>query len=120
MAKNVLGGELQSCCTDPMTGFYRTGYCQIGPEDHGIHSVCIKADVPFLKFSKMSGNDISTPVPEYGFPGVKPGDHWCLCVSRWIEALDARAAPEVDLEATHISTLEFVNLEELQKYAVKK
>lgn len=115
--KNVLGGELKSCCTDPMTGFYRDGYCNTGPDDHGKHTVCILATDEFLAFSKSAGNDLSTPMPQYGFPGVKEGDKWCLCVTRWQEALEAGMAPEVDLEATHENALEIVNLDDLKKYS---
>ena len=117
-AKNVLGTELQSCSTDPVTGFYRTGCCDTGPEDFGLHLVCAEMTAEFLEFSRNAGNDLSTPVPEYGFPGLAPGDRWCLCVQRWKEALEAGMAPQVVLEATHISSLEFVSLEELQLYAV--
>lgn len=117
-AKNVLGTELQSCSTDPVTGFYRTGCCDTGPEDFGLHLVCAEMTAEFLEFSRNAGNDLSTPVPEYGFPGLSPGDRWCLCVQRWKEALEAGMAPQVVLEATHISSLEFVSLEELQLYAV--
>ncbi|MGH7784284.1 MAG: DUF2237 family protein [Candidatus Binatia bacterium] len=115
--KNVLGGELKSCCTDPMTGFYRDGYCNTGPDDHGKHTVCIVATDEFLAFSKSAGNDLSTPMPEYGFPGVKDGDKWCLCVTRWQEALEAGMAPQVDLGATHENALEIVNLDDLKKYS---
>lgn len=117
-AKNVLGTTLQSCSTDPVTGFYRTGCCETGPDDLGLHLVCAVMSSDFLEFSRLAGNDLSTPVPEYGFPGLSPGDRWCLCVQRWKEALDAGAAPQVVLEATHMSSLEFVSLEELQTYAV--
>lgn len=117
-AKNVLGTTLQSCSIDPVTGFYRTGCCETGPDDLGLHLVCAVMSSDFLEFSRLAGNDLSTPVPEYGFPGLSPGDRWCLCVQRWKEALDAGAAPQVVLEATHMSSLEFVSLEELQTYAV--
>ena len=118
-AKNVLGTELQPCGFDPLTGFYRDGCCNTGASDVGLHLVCIEATAEFLEFSQSRGNDLSTPVPVYQFPGLKPGDRWCLCVTRWKEALDAGLAPKVHLEATHISALEFVNLEELQEYAVE-
>lgn len=117
-AKNVLGTELQSCSEDPVTGFYRTGCCETGPEDFGLHLVCAKMTAEFLEFSQRAGNDLSTPAPEYGFPGLTPGDRWCLCVQRWKEAFEAGMAPQVVLEATHISSLEFVSLEELQMHAV--
>ena len=116
--KNVLGGELQTCSTDPMTGFYRDGCCRTGPDDYGLHLVCTEVTDAFLEFSKERGNDLSTPNPMYNFPGLHAGDRWCLCVERWKEALDAGMAPAVVLGATHISALEFVNLEELEAYAV--
>jgi uncharacterized protein len=116
--RNVLGGELRSCCTDPMTGFYRDGYCNTGPDDHGRHTVCIVATDEFLAYSKSAGNDLSTPMPQYDFPGVKNGDKWCLCVTRWQQALEDDMAPLVDLEATHESALDVVRLEDLKQYAV--
>jgi uncharacterized protein (DUF2237 family) len=117
-ARNVLGTELQPCCLSPVTGFYRTGRCDTGPEDVGLHIVCAQLTEEFLDFSAAQGNDLLTPSPEHGFPGLKPGDRWCLCVLRWKQALDAGLAPPVVLEATHISALEFVELEELQAHAV--
>jgi uncharacterized protein len=117
MARNVLGGELQSCSTDPMTGFYRTGCCDTGGEDAGVHTVCVRLTAEFLEFSARAGNDLSTPRPEYGFPGLRPGDQWCLCASRWVEALEAGKAPQVVLEATHARTLEWVDLADLQRHA---
>lgn len=116
--KNVLGGELRSCCTDPMTGFYRDGYCRTGADDTGRHTVCIKATDEFLAFSKAAGNDLSTPMPQYSFPGLKAGDKWCLCMLRWREALQADMAPMVYLEATHEAALTVVSLDDLKKYAV--
>jgi len=110
---NVLGGRLESCCREPRTGFYRDGYCRTGPGDHGLHTVCAVMSEEFLRFSAMVGNDLSTPVPEFDFPGLKSGDRWCLCVTRWQEALEAGCAPAVVLAATHISALEFVSLEDL-------
>jgi len=117
--KNVLGGELVSCCTSPMTGFYRDGLCRTGPEDIGLHTVCARMTAEFLAFSKEAGNDLSTPRPEYEFPGLAPGDCWCLCVTRWRDALEAGKAPQVVLEATHMSALEFVELEDLRAHAVQ-
>ncbi len=117
-AKNVLGTDLQSCSHDPLTGFYRDGCCNTGAEDLGLHIVCIRATEEFLSFSRQQGNDLSTPRPEMNFAGVQPGDQWCLCAMRWKEALDAGMAPPVVLEATHISTLEFVNLSDLRDHAV--
>ncbi len=115
---NVLGGKLLPCCFSPMTGFYRDGYCRTGPGDHGLHTVCIEVTADFLAFSASRGNDLSTPMPQYEFPGLRAGDHWCLCVTRWQEALEAGMAPRVMLSSTHISALEFVSLEDLQSYAV--
>lgn len=114
--RNVRGGELKSCCTDPMTGFYRDGFCRTGPDDHGRHTVCIVATDEFLAYSKSVGNDLSTPMPQYDFPGVKDGDKWCLCVTRWQQAFEDGMAPLVDLEATHESALDVVKLEDLQRY----
>ncbi len=117
-AKNVLGTELQTCSTDPMTGFYRDGCCNTGASDMGLHIVCIEATADFLEFSQAAGNDLSTPIEAYGFPGLVPGDRWCLCVQRWKQALDAGMAPRVNLQATHISSLEFVDLEDLQNHQI--
>ncbi|MEA3212807.1 MAG: uncharacterized protein QOE70_5864 [Chthoniobacter sp.] len=116
---NVLGTPLRACCLDPKTGFFRDGYCRTGPGDVGLHTVCAQMTAEFLEFSCDQGNDLMTPVPEAGFPGLRPGDQWCLCVSRWQEALEEGVAPPVVLEATHLSALEFVSLEELQQHAVK-
>ena len=116
--KNVLGQTLQVCCLEPRTGFYRTGKCETGPEDRGLHLVCAEMTDDFLAFSQQRGNDLSTPVPEFGFPGLQAGDCWCLCVERWREALEAGCAPRVRLAATHISTLEFVSLDDLRAHAL--
>lgn len=118
MVMNVLGSELQACCTDPMTGFYRDGYCRTGPGDFGLHTVCTRVTAEFLEFSRQRGNDLSTPVPEYGFPGLRAGDGWCVCVERWREALDAGCAPPIVLEACHVSVLEFVEMAQLKAHAV--
>ena len=118
--KNVLGTDLQTCCTDPMTGFYRDGSCNTGPDDTGRHTVCIVATDEFLAYSKAVGNDLSTPMPQYGFPGVKEGDKWCLCVERWQQALEDDMAPQIDLEATHEKALDVVRLEDLKKYAAER
>ncbi len=115
--KNVLGGELKSCCSDPMTGFYRDGYCRTGADDTGRHTVCILATEEFLEFSKAAGNDLSTPMPQYAFPGLNPGDKWCLCMLRWREALNAGMAPQVYLEATHEAALTVVTLDDLRRHA---
>ncbi len=117
-ARNVLNTDLQTCSLSPRTGFYRDGCCNTGAEDQGLHLVCAEVTEEFLDFSKSRGNDLSTPNPMFGFPGLKEGDRWCLCVLRWKEALEAGMAPRVVLEATHISTLEFVELEQLRHYAV--
>lgn len=117
-AKNVLGTPLETCSVSPRTGFFRTGCCDTGADDLGLHVVCAEMTAEFLEFSRQRGNDLSTPVPEFDFPGLQPGDRWCLCVTRWKEALEAGLAPPVKLEATHISTLEFVDLEDLQQHAV--
>jgi uncharacterized protein (DUF2237 family) len=116
--KNVLGTDLKVCCTDPMTGFYRDGYCRTGPEDTGRHTVCIRATEDFLAFSKAAGNDLSTPRPEYAFPGLVDGDQWGLVALRWKQALDAGMAPKVILEATHESVLEIVSLEDLRAHSI--
>lgn len=110
---------MQPCCFEPLTGFYRDGYCRTGPGDHGVHTVCVVVNKDFLEFSASVGNDLSTPMPEYQFPGLVPGDKWCLCASRWEQAREAGMAPDVDLDATHLSSLEFVDLEDLQAHAVK-
>ena len=120
MAKNVLGTDLETCSRSPLTGFYRDGKCQTGREDFGLHVVCSEVTEEFLAFSRSRGNDLVTPNPEWGFPGLVPGDRWCLCVQRWKEALKAGVAPPVVLEATHPSALEFVSLEELQQHAVTR
>ena len=117
-ARNVLGGELQSCSERPMTGFFRNGCCETSHEDVGMHTVCAVMTAEFLAYSKSVGNDLSTPAPEYGFAGLKPGDRWCLCAPRWKEALDADAAPRVVLEATHEETLAIVPLGVLKDHAV--
>lgn len=117
---NVLGEKLSPCCFEPMTGFYRDGFCRTGPGDYGLHTVCIEATAEFLAFSRARGNDLSTPIPQYDFPGLMPGDRWCLCVNRWKEALDAGVAPRVVLSSTHISALEFVRLEDLQAHALEE
>lgn len=117
MAKNVLGDELSECGTDPLTGFYRNGCCDTGGEDLGVHTVCAVVTADFLEFSASVGNDLSTPNPAFGFAGLSPGDRWCLCASRWAEALEAGVAPPVVLDATHARTLEWVSLEDLRTHA---
>ncbi len=115
-ARNVLGRPLQDCSTDPLTGFYRTGCCETGPEDRGRHVVCAQVTADFLAFSASRGNDLTRAGP--GLPGLRPGDRWCLCASRWLEAFQAGVAPFVDLEATHESALEVVPLEALRSHAL--
>jgi uncharacterized protein (DUF2237 family) len=117
-SRNVLGEPLASCCTRPMTGFYRTGCCETGPEDHGAHVVCAQMTEEFLAFSAAAGNNLITPVPAFGFPGLKPGDRWCLCAGRWQQALDAGVAPPVVLMATHERALDHVALADLKKHAL--
>ena len=116
--KNVLGGELKCCCLKPLTGFYRDGFCQTGADDVGSHTVCTQVTDEFLEFSQMRGNDLSTPRPEFNFPGLKGGDKWCLCVLRWREALEAGCAPRIILEATHEAALKHVLLKDLQNYSL--
>jgi uncharacterized protein (DUF2237 family) len=117
-ARNVLGEKLQSCSEDPVTGFYRDGCCNVGPDDLGVHSVCVRVTVEFLEFSKAAGNDLSTPMPQFGFAGLRPGDQWCLCAARWQEAFEAGKAPQVVLRATNEVTLAIVKLDDLKKHAV--
>jgi len=117
MDRNVLGGELLACCFDPLTGYGRDGSCRSFEQDAGAHVVCARMTGEFLAFSRESGNDLAAPRPELRFRGLKPGDRWCLCILRWLEALEAGVAPPVILEATHESALEFVPLEELERHA---
>ena len=117
-ARNVLGGPLASCSKDPLTGFTRSGCCETGPQDLGSHTVCAVMTEGFLAFTLAAGNDLSTPRPEFRFPGLKPGDRWCLCAGRWAEALAAGRAPKVNLAATHAKALEVVSLEDLRAHAV--
>jgi uncharacterized protein len=117
MANNVFGEALVVCSIAPLTGYYRDGCCETGEDDAGTHTVCAVMTDAFLHFSRTKGNDLITPIPEYGFPGLKAGDRWCLCASRWMEAYIADVAPPVILEATHEKTLEYLPLKELVKYA---
>jgi uncharacterized protein (DUF2237 family) len=119
MAKNVLGSVLQVCSLDPTTGFTRNGCCETGPEDTGSHTVCAQVTEEFLAFSYSRGNDLSTPRPEFGFEGLRPGDRWCLCAARWQEAADAGLAPPVILEATHERALEIISLADLKYHALR-
>jgi len=114
--RNILGTELQSCCFEPKTGFYRDGFCKTGEEDYGTHVVCAIMTDEFLKYTKTKGNDLSTPRPEWQFPGLKAGDKWCLCILRWLEAEKAGKAPQVVLEATHEKALEYTDFELLLEY----
>ena len=115
---NVLGGVLEPCSTSPVTGFYRDGCCNTGREDLGLHTVCVIMTAEFLAFSKSRGNDLSTPMPQYGFPGLQPGDRWCLCAPRWQEAHAAGMAPRVVLTATHERALDHCRLEDLKRVAI--
>lgn len=117
--KNILGAELQSCCTDPMTGFFRDGFCNTNHQDQGTHVVCAIMTDEFLQFTKSRGNDLSTPRPEYDFPGLKAGDGWCVCAQRWKEAYDAGVAPPVKAEATHEKALEVIPKHALEKHTIQ-
>lgn len=116
--RNVLGGELEVCCTSPMTGFFRDGSCRACAQDPGSHTVCARVTAEFLAFTRSRGNDLSRPVPEFGFPGLAPGDRWCLCAARWHEAFQAGCAPPVILTATHERALEVIDLDELKRHAL--
>jgi len=116
-AKNVLGGQLLACSYDPVTGYFRDGCCNTDSTDRGNHTICVRVTGQFLDFSRAQGNDLATPMPEYRFAGLKPGDRWCICASRWYEALEAGMAPPVVLEATHERALGVVPLEILMEYA---
>ncbi len=117
-ALNVFGRPLKSCSTAPMTGYFRDGCCRTDPKDRGLHVVCAVMTAEFLRFSRAQGNDLSTTMPAYDFPGLKPGDRWCLCATRWLEAYAAGKAPKVDLEATHLNALGVVSLGQLQEHAL--
>lgn len=114
-SKNVLGTPLQKCCDSPKTGFFRDGFCHTGPQDHGTHVTCATVTKEFLEFTKTKGNDLMTPRPEYNFPGLKPGDKWCLCALRYLEAKNAGVLLKLDLEATHEKMLEYAPLSDLKK-----
>ena len=116
--KNVLGGTLAPCSTSPRTGFYRDGCCNTVPEDHGLHVVCVQVTAGFLAFARSRGNDLVTPVPEFGFPGLKPGDRWCVCAATWREACEASVAAPVVLAATHEETLAVIPLDALREHAL--
>ncbi len=117
-SRNVLGGPLGACSESPITGFFRNGCCDTSAEDFGSHTVCAVMTADFLAFSRAAGNDLSTPVPQFGFPGLKPGDRWCLCAPRWQEALDAGKPPRVVLTATHEGALQYCDLKDLKRYAI--
>jgi hypothetical protein len=117
MAKNVFGGDLLVCSADPLTGFFRNGKCDTCGDDTGMHTVCAEMTAEFLQFSRRVGNDLSTPMPEWRFPGLKPGDRWCLCLPRWLQALEAGVAPRLYLKATHMSAIEHIPMEVLLEYA---
>ena len=116
--KNVLGTALEPCSLDPLTGFFRTGACETSSEDQGCHAVCAEVTEEFLEFSKSAGNDLSTPAPQFGFPGLNPGDRWCLCLSRWKEALDAGKAPPIHLKATHEIALTLIPKSTLEEHGL--
>jgi uncharacterized protein len=116
--RNVFGEPLATCSDSPRTGFFRDGCCNTAPQDFGSHTVCAVMTREFLKFSRRAGNDLSTPVPEFDFPGLKPGDRWCLCAARWQQAFEAGMAPKVALSATHESALEIVTLRDLKRFAI--
>lgn len=117
-ALNVFGEKLQPCSEDPVTGFFRDGCCNTCEEDSGSHTVCIEASAEFLEYSRFRGNDLSTAVPEFGFPGLKAGDSWCLCAARWLEAHEHKMAPKLRLASTHVKALEIVPLELMKSYAL--
>ena len=119
MIKNILGTNLEVCSLNPITGFTRSGCCETGPEDLGQHTLCAEVTDEFLQFSKLQGNDLMTPRPEFNFKGLKPGDRWCLCASRWLEALEEGIAPPVLLEATHEKALEIIDLAELKYHQLR-
>lgn len=118
MAKNVFGSDLLVCSSEPLTGFFRTGKCETCGDDQGMHTVCAEMTAEFLRFSRQAGNDLSTPRPEFRFPGLRPGDRWCLCLPRWLEALEAGVAPKLVLKATHISAIEHISMDVLLEYAL--
>ncbi len=120
MAKNVLGGPLATCSTHPVTGFFRNGKCDTCRDDLGMHTVCALMTARFLEYSRAQGNDLSTPQPAFGFPGVQPGSYWCLCLPRWVQAYGDGMAPHIKLEATHASVLEFIDMDCLREYSADR
>ena len=119
MARNILGTDLETCCMDPVTGYYRNGKCDTGGQDRGLHTVCVRMTDAFLAFAKNQGNDLITPMPQHGFPGLKDGDHWCVCVGTVMDAMEENVRPKIKLEATHASVLELISLEDLRACAVE-
>ena len=117
--RNVIGGSLLECSAEPLTGFFRDGCCATGPEDVGSHTVCTIVTEQFLSFSRQVGNDLSTPQPQFGFPGLRPGDRWCVCAARWLEAHESGCAPPVLLAATHERALELIEIDTLLAYAIE-
>lgn len=116
--KNVFGEEIESCCESPITGFFRDGFCHTDDRDEGVHTICVSMTEDFLEFSKSKGNDLSTPRPEFNFPGLKEGDGWCLCAERWVEAYEVSMAPKLYIKRTNLRTLDIVPLEILKKFAI--
>jgi uncharacterized protein (DUF2237 family) len=116
--KNVFGEEIETCCESPITGFFRDGFCHTDDTDEGVHTVCVSMTKDFLEFSKSKGNDLSTPRPEFNFPGLKEGDSWCLCAERWVEAYEVSVAPKLYIKRTNLRTLDIVPLEILKKFAI--
>ena len=119
-SRNVLGGELEPCSLDPLTGFFRDGCCNTSGEDLGMHTVCVEVSAAFLAFMQTQGNDLGTPRPEFGFPGLRPGDRWCVCAARWVEAQSVGVAPRVFLESTHEKTLRLIPLRDLEAHAARR
>ena len=116
--KNVFGEEIETCCESPITGFFRDGFCHTDDTDEGVHTICVSMAKDFLEFSKSKGNDLSTPRPEFNFPGLKEGDSWCLCAERWVEAYEVSMAPKLYIKRTNLRTLDIVPLEILKKFAI--
>jgi len=116
--QNVFGDPIEPCCTSPITGFYRDGFCRTGNDDRGMHTVCVEITWEFLEFSRLNGNDLMSPRPEFNFPGLKEGDHWCLCAARWLESYRANKAPRVNLNATNIETLAMIPLSILEEFKI--
>ena len=116
--KNVFGEEIETCCESPITGFFRDGFCHTDDTDEGVHTICVSMTEDFLEFSKSEGNDLSTPRPEFNFPGLKEGDGWCLCAERWVEAYEVSMAPKLYIKRTNLRTLDIVPLEILKKFAI--